>query len=220
MAEHDVAPLGEIHIPYNWSYANASARTGATGLLVADVGKFARQTDNNTIWLLTDDSPVTWVQVGGPPGVGIGDVVGPASATDNAITRYDGTTGKLVQNSNLTLPDDAAATEVGYINLPQNSQSADYAAVITDRGKHLYHPASDDNPRTFTIPANASVAFVIGTAITFINDQNTLTIAITSDTLVWAQDGSTGSRTLAENGIATAVKVTATRWIISGVGLS
>ena len=28
-----------------------------------------------------------------------GDVVGPASATDNAVVRFDGTTGKLVQNS-------------------------------------------------------------------------------------------------------------------------
>ena len=34
-----------------------------------------------------------------------GDVVGPASATDNAITRYDGTTGKLIQNSLALLQD-------------------------------------------------------------------------------------------------------------------
>lgn len=151
---------------------------------------------------------------------GVGDVAGPGSATDNAIARFDNTTGKLIQDSNLTLPDDAATTEVGYMNLPQNSQSADYTAVIADRGKHLYHPTSDDNPRTFTIPANASVAYAVGTAITFINDKNTLTIAITSDVLVWAEDGSTGSRTLAENGMATAIKVTSTRWIISGTGLS
>ncbi len=34
-----------------------------------------------------------------------GKVTGPASATDNAVTRYDGTTGKLVQNSGLTIND-------------------------------------------------------------------------------------------------------------------
>jgi len=34
-----------------------------------------------------------------------GDVVGPASATDNAIARYDGTTGKLIQNSGITIDD-------------------------------------------------------------------------------------------------------------------
>jgi hypothetical protein len=32
--------------------------------------------------------------------------------------------------------------------------------------------------------------------------------------------GSTGSRTLAANGIATALKVASTSWVISGVGLT
>ena len=36
---------------------------------------------------------------------GAGDVVGPASATDNAIVRFDSTTGKLVQNSGITIDD-------------------------------------------------------------------------------------------------------------------
>lgn len=36
---------------------------------------------------------------------GTGDVVGPGSATDNAIARFDGTTGKLIQNSVVTIAD-------------------------------------------------------------------------------------------------------------------
>lgn len=36
---------------------------------------------------------------------GDGDVVGPGSATDNAIPRYDGTTGKLLQGSGVTISD-------------------------------------------------------------------------------------------------------------------
>lgn len=36
---------------------------------------------------------------------GTGDVVGPATATDNAIVRFDGTTGKLIQNSAVTIAD-------------------------------------------------------------------------------------------------------------------
>jgi hypothetical protein len=36
---------------------------------------------------------------------GSGDVVGPASATDNALVRYDGTTGKLIQNGQVTQSD-------------------------------------------------------------------------------------------------------------------
>jgi len=37
-----------------------------------------------------------------------GDVAGPASSTDEALVRFDGTTGKLLQNSNATLTDNGA----------------------------------------------------------------------------------------------------------------
>lgn len=105
----------------------------------------------------------------------------------------------------------------------QNSQSAAYTLVLTDGGKHIYHPPSDATARKWTIPANAAVPFPIGTAITFDNDfgAGVITIAITTDTLVLVGTaGSTGSRTLASGGQATAIKVTATRWRISGPGLS
>lgn len=110
----------------------------------------------------------------------------------------------------------------GYLGVPQNSQSAAYTTVLTDAGKHIYHPSADTTARTWTIAANASVAYPIGTAITFVNDTSAgvITIAINSDTLVLAGAGTTGSRTLAANGIATAVKITSTRWMISGTGLS
>jgi hypothetical protein len=39
---------------------------------------------------------------------GSGDVSGPGSSTDNAVTRFDGTTGKLIQNSLVTIGDDGA----------------------------------------------------------------------------------------------------------------
>lgn len=42
-------------------------------------------------------------------GGGSGDVVGPGSATDNALARFDTTTGKLIQNSNVTLADSGSA---------------------------------------------------------------------------------------------------------------
>jgi hypothetical protein len=43
-------------------------------------------------------------------GGGTGDVVGPVSATDNALARFDSTTGKLIQNSASVLSDDGALT--------------------------------------------------------------------------------------------------------------
>jgi hypothetical protein len=47
-----------------------------------------------------------------------------------------------------------------------------------------------------------------------------MTIAITTDTLYFAGTGTTGSRTLAQYGVATALKLTSTTWIISGTGLT
>lgn len=111
---------------------------------------------------------------------------------------------------------------VGFRNIPQNSKSANYTLVLADAGGHILHPSADTTARTFTIPANSSVAFPIGTAITFINQNGAgnVTISITTDTMRLAGAGTTGSRTLAANGVATALKIAATEWIISGGGLT
>jgi hypothetical protein len=113
------------------------------------------------------------------------------------------------------------AFDVGYRNIPQNSQSANYTLTLADAGDHIFHPVGDNNARTFTIPANSSVAYPIGTAITFINmAAANVTIAITSDTMYLSSAGTTGSRTLAQYGSATAIKITSTNWLISGSGLT
>jgi hypothetical protein len=109
---------------------------------------------------------------------------------------------------------------VGFRNTPVNSQSAAYTLVLADSGKTILHPVADDNARTFTIPANSSVAYPVGTVVSFVNLQNTVTIAITTDTMYLANDGDTGNRTLAEYGMASAMKVDSTSWIISGNGLT
>ena len=51
----------------------------------------------------------TGVITNSSPSLG-GDVVGPSSATDNAVVRFDTTTGKLIQNSVVTIGDTGAAT--------------------------------------------------------------------------------------------------------------
>lgn len=117
-------------------------------------------------------------------------------------------------------PEANNASSVGYTGMPQNAQSAAYTLVAADAGKTIVHPITDNNARTFTIPDNGSVAYPVGTTITFINMINTVTIAITTDTMYLAGSGTTGSRTLAAYGIATAVKVSSTSWVISGNGLS
>ena len=128
-------------------------------------------------------------------------------------------TGSTISGSGNTLTVDGTDA-VGFRNTPVNSQSADYTAVLADSGKTILHAIADDNPRTFTIPANSSVAYPVGTVLTFVNLINDVTIAITTDTMYLAGDGDTSSRTLAAYGVASAVKVASTTWIISGNGLT
>ena len=109
----------------------------------------------------------------------------------------------------------------GYLNIPINSQSAAYQLVMADIGTAILHPSTDANARTFTIPANGTVAFPNGTPITFINmTSQVVSIAITTDTMYLAGVGTTGTRSLAQWGVATAVKIDTTSWIISGTGLT
>jgi hypothetical protein len=159
-----------------------------------------------------DASGVLTLQGAGNTGVSISSAGVPTLTTPVLGTP---TSGNL---SNCTVDGTDA---VGFRNIPQNSQSAAYTLVLADAGKHIFHPVGDNNARTFTIPANSSVAYPIGTALTFINMAvANVTIAITTDTLVLSSAGTTGSRTLATNGSATCIKITSTSWLISGSGLT
>ncbi len=146
---------------------------------------------------------------------------------DAAASNARATLGAAASGANADITSVATTTTIngsviGYREIPQNSQSVAYTLVAGDAGKHLFHPSVDTTARIWTIPANASVAFPIGTAVTFVNQVSAgvITIAITTDTMRLAGPGTTGSRTLAANGVATAIKVTATEWIISGTGLT
>ena len=165
---------------------------------------------------VTGTLPVANGGTGVTSSTGTGSVVFSTSPTFVTPLLGTPTSGTL---SNCTVDGTDA---VGFKNVPQNSQSANYTLVLADEGKHILHPSADTTARTFTIPANSSVAFPVGSAVTFINQNSagTLTIAINSDTMRLAGDGSTGSVTLDANGIATAIKVTSTEWLIMGTGLN
>ncbi len=150
--------------------------------------------------------------------------------TTNASLTLGGTDGKTLTVSNslalagtdsttMTFP--SASAEIGYLNVPQNSQSTAYSTVLADSGKLVSHPSTDANARTFTI--DNSVSYPNGTVISFSNmtSQN-LTIALSSGTLYWSGISPvlTGSRTLAQYGLATCVKVETNVWFINGSQLS
>ena len=113
---------------YVVSVAGNTNLNGITDWLVGDWAVY-----NGTVWQKVDNTDAG------------GDVVGPSSATDNAIVRFDTTTGKLIQNSVVTMDDtgviagatltspkineilDANGNEV--LGLLSTASSTDYLAI-------------------------------------------------------------------------------------------
>jgi hypothetical protein len=152
--------------------------------------------------------------------------------TTNSILRvHDGATAggiptaKAGVNTDITALDQdvvitptgtIAANTLGYRGLPQNNRTGAYTLALSDIGKQVTNTTGG-----WTIPANSSVAFPVGaTIVLFNNSSSSQNISITSDTLRQAGTANTGTRALAQYGLATCVKVDATTWAISGAGLS
>jgi hypothetical protein len=90
------------------------------------------QTGNAGKFLTTDGSTASW----GTP-AGSGDVVGPASATDNAVARFDTTTGKLIQNSAVTISDTGDVAGVASLGVA-NYVDFDTTPTVTNAVGRLY----------------------------------------------------------------------------------
>ncbi len=107
---------------------------------------------------------------------------------------------------------------VGKNKLPQNIQNGNYEFVLDDAGEHVYKVSGAGN--AYTIPNNATVAFELGDLLTVVNQSgNTVDIAIeATDTMTKEGTGQTGTRTLADDGIAHFLKVTTTSWMALGGG--
>lgn len=114
----------------------------------------------------------------------------------------------------------ASGPVVGYRDIPTSVSNAAKTFALADAG---YGFGKDNTTAyTYTIPANSSVAFPVGTVITVFNNAATanITIAITTDTMYLAGTATTGSRTLAPRGMCTLYKVSSTVWFASGAGLT
>lgn len=88
-----------------WANFSAGVVKGYSGLS----GSLTKLTDGTSYLIAGSGITITSASNGAvtiSTGAGAGDVVGPASATDNAIARFDLTTGKLIQNSAVTISDE------------------------------------------------------------------------------------------------------------------
>ena len=79
---------------------------------------------------------LTWGQASGGGGGGSGDVTGPSGAGDNAIARYDALTGKIIQDSLVTISDQGAivAPAASSIIPFLYSQQSDFPDAATYHG--------------------------------------------------------------------------------------
>ena len=163
-------------------------------------------------------------------GVSITDKAGFLSALN--ITSATQTSAGLVRLADVsaalagTDTQRAVTPEASYAvmsRVQQNVQATTtYTLVSADIGRHILHPTSATAAATIIIPSSASVFFPLGAVITIINQVSagTVTLSCTTDTLVFANDGSTGNRTLAAPALATVIKVDTGQWMISGAGVT
>lgn len=200
-------------------FTPANSCTGATTLNINSLGALDVQKGNAAALvsgdlvagipalLMLDSGADDWILLNPQTFNGVGATLSGALSVTGAVTL----------NGVLTT-DNTTADEAGFKGMPQNVQSSNYTCVLADAGKHILAQSS---LAQITIPANASVAYPIGTVLTFLNGTGgNITIAINTDSLLLAGTSSTGSRTLANIGLATALKHATTGWTITGTGLS
>lgn len=119
-----------------------------------ELGELAVNTYDGKLYLKKDVSGTqTVVEVGGSGG---GDVSSSStSSVDNAITRFDGTTGKLIQNSTVTLDDTGNIVNT-------NSVQFDTTPTVPTATGAMYW---DDGNGTPSINLNADVTLQLGQEI-------------------------------------------------------
>jgi len=134
-----LAPGGALGTPASGTLTNTTGlplTTGVTGTLPIANGGTGTTTPSIVAGTNVTVSGTWPNQTVNSTASGTGDVVGPASATDNAITRFDTTTGKLIQNSLVTVADDGAITapQVGSMIPFYYANQAAFPAASTSHG--------------------------------------------------------------------------------------
>jgi hypothetical protein len=187
--------------------------------------KFVLKTSTSvTLWTMdnlraiNDPSSVPWSIITGEPTTLAGYGITDGLTTTVAAATYAPLASPSLTGTASATDEAANSYNIGWRDCPQNAKTANYQLLISDRGKQIL---MNGTSLTLTIPANGTVAFPLGTTIMVVNSNSTsLTIAITTDTMTLANSTTTGSRTLAQNGLATLTKVGTSNWLIAGTGVT
>jgi hypothetical protein len=141
-------------------------------------------------------------------------------AIDSTVATLTGTqtlTNKTITgltSASTVLDSSGASYSVGFRTMPL-STNVSGTLILSDNAKFYYVTSG------LTIPLNSSVAFDIGTVITIVSNSTAITITPASGvTLQLANSATSGTRSLASNGVATLLKVAVNTWFVIGTGVT
>jgi hypothetical protein len=136
-----------------------------------------------------------------------GDVDGPASSTDNAVARFDGTTGKIIQNSAVTIADSTGDITAGAYNKVTITAPASSATLTIADGKTLTASNSltlaGTDSTTMTFPGTSATIARTDAAQTFTGIQTFSSAPILSSATASKAVFTDGSKALTSTGTLT-----------------
>lgn len=135
--EHLDIPLGERHAPHNWEFADATARNSEVITDVTMILKTALQTDDHSVWVLTEVSPAAWVRQTATPAAhahAIADVTGLQTALDGKADLVEG----KVPASQLPSYVDDVLEYANLAALPATGETGKIYVTLDDNAQHRW----------------------------------------------------------------------------------
>lgn len=147
---------GRVHVIQDFSYADSTARLAATGFTAEDVGKTAQQQSDETWWLLTNHSPITWKEITCPTGTGEQNTASNVGTAGVGIfkqkTGVDLEFKKINAGSNkVSITDDTGNDELDVDVVESNLDHANIGGVTEDQHharQHALGAATDHTSAT------------------------------------------------------------------------